>query len=274
MQNQMLVHIEEYQINNIYCENCIKFMDNLCDDFVDLTVTSPPYDDLRNYNGYEFDYKSIAEQLYRITKKGGVVVWVVGDRINKGNKTLTSFKQALAFQEIGFNVHDTMIYKKKNTPFMRSNAYTNCFEFMFIFTKGSPKTFNPIKEKTVRSGMEMLVHNKKADGVNKKILGKLNEEKTKTNIWEYAVGLGGTTNDKIAFNHPAVFPENLAKDHILSWSNEGDLVFDPMCGSGTTCKMALLNNRKYLGCDISQEYVNIAIERLNKSSNNKQLSIF
>lgn len=274
MLDNLSINQEKYQVNNIYCEDCITFMDNLCDDFVDLTITSPPYDNLRNYNGYQFDCEAIARQLYRITKKGGIVVWVVGDRINKGNKTLTSFRQALTFQEVGFNVHDTMIYKKKNTPFMRSNAYTNCFEFMFIFSKGSPKTFHPIKEKSVRSGMEMLVHNKKADGVNKKILGKLNEEKTKTNIWEYAVGLGGTTNDKIAFNHPAVFPEKLAQDHILSWSNEGDLIFDPMCGSGTTCKMALVNNRNYIGCDISQEYVNIAQERLNIYLSNKQLSIF
>ena len=250
-------------------------MQTIEDDFVDLVVTSPPYDDLRDYKGYLFNYQQIAKELYRIIKPGGVVVWVVGDKIKKGNKSLTSFRHALAFQEVGFNVHDTMIYRKKNTPFMRSNAYTNCFEFMFVFSKGSPKTFNPLKEKTARSGMEMLVHNKKSDGINKKILGRLNEEKTKTNIWEYAVGLGGTTNDKIAFNHPAVFPEKLAQDHILSWSNEGDLVFDPMCGSGTTCKMALINNRNYLGCDIAQEYVDIAIERINQYLNkDMQLSIF
>ena len=250
------------ELNEIYCSNCVPFMETLPDNCIDLTVTSPPYDNLRDYNGYSFDYENIAKQLFRITKIGGIVVWVVGDKITKGNKTLTSFKQALKFQEIGFNVHDTMIYKKKNTPFMRSNAYTNCFEFMFVFSKGSPKTFNPLKEKTVRSGEEMLVHNKKADGINKKILGKLKEEKTKTNIWEYAVGLGGTTRDKIAFKHPATFPEKLAEDHILSWTNKGDIVFDPMSGSGTTCKMAFLNERKYLGCDISEEYVNIAKERL------------
>lgn len=249
-------------LNEIFCAECVDFMKKMPENSVDLTVTSPPYDDLRDYNGYNFDYKSIAEQLFRITKEGGVVVWVVGDKIVKGNKTLSSFKQALTFQKIGFNVHDTMIYKKKNTPFMRSNAYTNCFEYMFVFSKGSPKTFNPLKEKTARSGYEMLVHNKKSDGVNKKTLGKLNPEKTKTNIWEYAVGLGGTTRDKIAFKHPAVFPERLAEDHILSWSNPGDIVFDPMCGSGTTCKMASLNGRNYIGCDISQEYVNIAKERL------------
>lgn len=250
------------EFNTIICGNCIDVMKNFEEKCIDLTVTSPPYDNLRNYNGYSFDYKSIAKELFRVTKSGGVVVWVVGDKIIKGNRTLTSFKQALTFQEIGFNVHDVMIYKKKNTPFMRSNAYTNCYEYMFVFTKGSPKTFNPIKEKTVRNGEEMLVYNKGADGINKKVLGTLNKEKTKTNIWEYAVGLGGTTRDKIAFKHPAVFPEKLAEDHILTWTNVGDVVFDPMCGSGTTCKMALKNDRKYLGCDISQEYVDITKERL------------
>lgn len=250
------------EYNRIVCSDCIEFMRNIEDSIIDLTITSPPYDDLRLYNGYDFDYGAVAKELYRITKPGGVVVWVIGDKIVRGNKTLTSFKHALVFQEVGFNVHDTMIYKKKNTPFMRSNAYTNCFEYMFVFSKGSPKTFNPIKEKTVRSGYEMLVHNKKADGINKKVLGKLNEQKTKTNIWEYAVGLGGSTSDRIAFKHPAIFPEKLAQDHIISWSNPGDIVFDPMCGSGTTCKMAALNNRIFLGCDISQEYVDIANERI------------
>ena len=150
---------------------------------------------------------------------------------------------------------------------MRSNAYTNCYEFMFVFSKGTPKTFNPLMEKTARSGYEMLVHNKKSDGINKKTLGELKTKKTKNNIWEYAVGLGGTTNDRVAFKHPAVFPEKLAEDHILSWSSYGDLVFDPMCGSGTTCKMAKANGRHYLGCDISQEYVNISNERLRMVEN-------
>ncbi len=248
--------------NRIYVAECVEFMSKMNDEIIDLTITSPPYDNLRDYNGYTFDVEKIAKQLYRVTKIGGIVVWVVGDRIKNGNKSLTSFRQALIFQDIGFNVHDVMIYKKKNTPFMRSNAYTNAYEFMFIFSKGSPKTFNPIKEPTVRQGFEMLVENKKADGINKKVLGKLNSEKTKTNIWEYAVGLGGTTTDRIAFRHPAVFPERLAVDHILSWSNEEDLIFDPMCGSGTTLKMAYLNNRNFLGCDISEEYVKISKERL------------
>lgn len=252
-------------INKLHVANSVEFMKNNMDiDSIDLTVTSPPYDDLRNYNGYKFEFEEIAEELFRVTKKGGIVVWVVGDRIKKGNKSLTSFKQALFFQQIGFNVHDVMIYAKKNTPFMRSNAYTNGYEYMFILSKGKPNTFNPLKEPTARSGMEMLVHNKGPDAKNNKVLKELKKNKTKSNIWYYAVGLGGSTSDKNAFKHPAIYPENLARDHILSWSNVGDVVFDPMCGSGTTCKMAALNGRDYIGVDISREYINIAQERLKK----------
>ena len=248
--------------NNVLVGNCVDVMNEMPSEYVDLTVTSPPYDNLRDYKGYSFPFEDIADGLLRVTKKGGVVVWVVADKILKGNRTMTSFKQALYFQQIGFNVHDVMIYKKKNTPFMRSNAYTNCYEFMFVFSKGSPNTFNPIKEPTVRQGLEKMPVNKGRDGVNNKVLSRLNELKSRNNIWEYAVGLGGTTKDRVAFQHPAVFPEKLALDHIISWTNQGDLVFDPMAGSGTTMKMAASASRRYFGCDISLEYVNIAKERL------------
>ena len=241
--------------------NCIDVMRKWPEGIVDLTVTSPPYDKLRDYNGYEFPFEEIADELYRVTAKGGVLVWVVGDRIN-GGRSLTSFRQAIYFQEIGFSAHDVMIYQKKNTPFMRSNAYTNAYEMMFVMTKGKPATFNPLKVPTQRNGMEMLTHNKLPDGINKKKLGELKKEKTRTNIWAYAVGLGGTTSDRIAFQHPAVFPEKLVEDHIKSWSNPGDLVLDPMCGSGTTGKMALLNGRSFIGIDISANYIDIARRRL------------
>lgn len=256
-------------LNNFYIDDCVHFMQKrMHDNSVDLVVTSPPYDNLRDYKGYNFEFESIANEIFRIVKKGGIVVWVVGDKIKNGNKSLTSFKQALYFQKIGFNAHDVMIYAKKNTPFMRSNAYTNGYEYMFIFSKGKPKTFNPLKEKTARNGFEMLVANKKSDGKNNKVLKELKQEKTKTNIWYYAVGLGGTTNDGEAFKHPAMYPEQLALDHILSWSNEGDIVFDPMCGSGTTCKMAFLAKRNFIGVDISWEYIEIAKKRLDKYRSN------
>ena len=247
--------------DGFFVADCVEFMSRMDEEVVDLTVTSPPYDNLRDYRGYSFDFENIARQLYRVTKQGGIVIWVVGDKIKKG-RSLTSFRQGLFFQEIGFQMHDVMIYQKKNTPFMRSNAYTNCYEFMFVLSKGRPNTFNPLKVETARHGPEMLVYNKKSDGINKKTLKELKKEKTRTNIWAYAVGLGGTTNDRIAFKHPAVFPERLAEDHILSWTNLGDLVFDPMCGSGTTGKMALIHRRRFIGVDISEEYIAIAKERI------------
>ena len=248
--------------NQLYVEDCVEFMARMDAGTVDLTVTSPPYDNLRNYNGYSFDFEGVAGGLFRVTKPGGVVVWVVGDKIDGGRRTLSSFRQGLYFQEIGFRMHDVMIYRKKNTPFMRSNAYTNAYEFMFVLSRGSPKTFNPLKEPTVRSGYEMLPHNKGPDAVNNKVLKELKKEKTRTNIWAYAVGLGGTTRDRVAFRHPAVFPEKLADDHIRTWTEPGDLVFDPMCGSGTTPKMARLAGRDYIGVDISADYVAIAEQRM------------
>lgn len=261
-------HVQsEYSVglNQFYVGDCVEIMRSMEPGIVDLTVTSPPYDDLRNYTGHSFEFEFIAEQLFRLTKPGGVVVWIVGDKIKNG-RSLTSFRQGIHFQEIGFNMHDVMIYQKKNTPFMRSNAYTNAFEYMFVLSKGKPRVFNPLREKTVRSGFEMLVHNKGPDALNQKVLRELKTHTTKTNIWQYAVGLHGSTSDKEAFKHPAIFPEQLALDHILSWSEAGDLVFDPMCGSGTTCKMAYLSNRKFVGIDVSKEYISIAQDRVRKCS--------
>ena len=260
-QNKIIDEYPNSEKRGFFTMDCIEFMQGMSENSIDLTVTSPPYDNLRDYKGYSFDFENIAKNLYHVTKSGGIVVWVVGDKIN-GGRSLTSFEQGLFFKEIGFQMHDVMIYQKKNTPFMRSNAYTNCFEFMFVLSKDKPKTFNPLKEKTIRSGYEMLTHNKKSDGVNKKVLKELKKQKTKNNIWRYAVGMGGTTSDKIAFKHPAVFPEKLAEEHILSWSNKEDLIFDPMCGSGTTCKMALKHGREFIGVDISKDYIDIAKERI------------
>jgi len=244
-----------------YVGDAVSVLDSWGEGCVDLTVTSPPYENLRDYNGYSFDAAKMIRSIYRVTAEGGVCVWVVGDTIN-GGRSLVSFDHAYHAREAGFVVHDVMIYQKKNTPFMRSNAYTNCYEFMFVFSKGKPKTFNPLKVPTVRHGWERSVSNKGPDAVNRKRPVELKKEKVRTNIWQYAVGLGGSTSDRVAFQHPAVFPEKLAEDHILSWSDAGDLVLDPMCGSGTTCKMAKVHGRRWIGVDVSEEYVEIAKQRL------------
>ena len=247
--------------DEFYVGDAVQILKQCEENSIDLTVTSPPYEDLRNYKGFNFDPESMLKAIYRVTRPGGVCVWVVGERID-GGRSLTSFQQAFIGRECGFGVHDVMIYQKKNTPFMRANAYTNCYELMIVFSKGKPQTFNPLKTATVRNGWETAVYGKGPDAVNRKRPVELKKEKTRTNIWQYAVGMNGSTSDKIAFQHPAVFPEKLAEDHILSWSNPGDLVLDPMCGSGTTCKMADIHRRQWIGIDISEEYIAIARERL------------
>lgn len=247
--------------------DCLDGLRNLPDNFVDLTVTSPPYDNLRTYNGYTFDFESIAKELYRVTKQGGVVVWVVGDATVKGSETGTSFKQALYFKEVGFNLHDTMIYAKSNPMPVKSNRYNPNFEYMFVFSKGKPLKVNLIVEPSKRNGDKNSSTHRTISGElkNAHSRGKsINENKVKNNVWVYAIGRGGTTSDIGAFQHPAIFPEKLANDHIISWSNENDVVLDPFMGSGTTAKMALLNRRNFIGFEISKEYCDIANERIEK----------
>ncbi len=251
-----------YETNNIYAGECSEMIKALPDGCIDLTVTSPPYDNLREYKGYVFDYKPVIEQLYRITKPGGVVVWVVADATINGSETGTSFKQALYGMSVGFNLHDTMIYLRENPPPLNHNRYEQSFEYMFVFSKGSLKTFNPLKKQSKMAGKKRggTMRNNGSDKLQgKHTLGKVAKESLRDNCFIYAVG-----NEK--FNsggrHPAIYPEALARDHILSWSNPGDLVLDPFMGSGTTAKMAMQNGRNFLGFDISPEYVELAKKRV------------
>lgn len=260
--------IGELELNKIYNMDCVQGMKMLPDECIDLTVTSPPYDNLRKYKGYSFDFEAVANELYRITKKGGVVVWVVGDATINGSETGTSFRQALYFKEIGFNLHDTMIYAKENVyahdP--RNKRYKQCFEYMFVLSKGKPKTYNEIKDKPNKHAGKLLrgTKGRTKEGVKRKLKEQvIGEFQARFNIWTYTTG-GSVSKDKIAFKHPAIFPEQLAADHIISWSNVDDIVLDPFMGSGTTAKMALLNNRKYIGFEISKEYCEIAEERLSQ----------
>jgi DNA modification methylase len=255
------------KVNNIYSGNCVDIMQQIPNEYIDLTVTSPPYDNLRTYKGYKFEFEKIAQELFRVTKIGGVVVWVVGDATVNGSETGTSFRHALYFKEIGFNLHDTMIYQKE-CIFPDTNRYLNSFEYMFVFSKGKPKTVNllmdrPNKSKSKKTGSTY----RQPDGsVKHKIPKEIKPFGRRNNIWYYSTGFQKSSKDKIAYQHPAIFPEQLANDHIISWSNPGDLVLDPMCGSGTTCKMAKLNDRNFIGIDISEEYCEIARERVKLAS--------
>ena len=247
-------------LNKIYNEDCLDTMSKMNDCYIDLVLTSPPYDNIREYNGFTFDYKSVIKNMYRVVKDGGVVVWVVGDKTHKGSETCTSFKQALFFREVGFKLHDTMIYYKNFRPGKFPRYYQE-FEYMFVFCKGKIKTFNPIMVKTkgYKTSKATIREGDKLESLSMPET----EYRKRGNVWKYNVGFNKTTKDKIAFKHPAIFPDKLAEDHIISWSNEKDIVYDPFMGSGTTAKMCIKNNRHYIGSEVSKEYCDIIEERLN-----------
>ena len=250
------------EINKIYNENCLDTMRRMSDNFIDLTVTSPPYDNLRTYNGYSFDFQGIAKELYRVTKEGGVVVWIVGDATIKGSESGNSFRQALYFMECGFDLNDTMIWNKGSFSAVGALKvrYAPVFEYMFILSKGKSKSFNPIKDRKNKWAGEKRKHVmfRQSDGTIKKTSGsEIKEFGQRFNIWD----LPPAKNRDI--KHPAPFPEQLANDHIISWSNEGDLIYDCFMGSGTTAKMSILNKRNWIGSELSEEYCDIIKQRLN-----------
>ena len=255
------------------CECVLK---NLADNSVDLTVTSPPYDALRSYDDslcWDFDiFTRISTELLRVTKPGGVVVWIVGDETIKGNETGTSFRQAMHFKEIGFNLADTMIYHKTDMAFPRHGhrKYPAAFEYMFIFSKGRVENFNLIRDrKNKLAGQAMSGTVRQEDGTTKQSLAngkRVSEYGARSNVWGYSTGKGKSAADAIAFEHPAIFPESLARDHIISWSNEGDTVLDPFMGSGTTGKVAMLCGRNFIGIEKVARYFDIASTRISDAT--------
>jgi len=249
--------------------DCKEVLHGLAANSVDLTVTSPPYDGIRDYKGFSFtmdDFRVIAAELYRVTKPGGIVVWVVGDGTVNGSESGTSFRQALGFMDAGFKLHDTMIYEKNTSSFPArrdGKRYTQIFEYMFVLSKGAPKTGHLICDKQNKwAGHTNWGKNTQRgpDGelVQTADIKPVPETSPRNNIWHYVVGKGFNSSDKESHSHPAIFPEKLAEDHIKSWSDPGDVVLDPFCGSGTTCKMAKKNGRHYIGIDVSEEYCTLA----------------
>lgn len=261
-------------LNQYYIENCIDTLENrIPDNSLDLVVTSPPYDDIRSYNNnYSFDFETIARLLSKKLKTGGVIVWVVGDATIKGSETGSSFKQALYFKEkCGLRLHDTMIFEKNTTTFpARHNGkrYSQIFEYVFILSRGVPKTVNLICDKpnkwagTTNFAKQKTDRDKNDNLVAKKKFKPIPEFSPRNNIWTYVTGKGFGSNEDIAYEHPAIFPLQLAVDHIRTWTSEGDVVYDPFSGSGTTLKAAKQLNRYFIGSEKTAEYEYIIKERL------------
>jgi site-specific DNA-methyltransferase (adenine-specific) len=261
---------ETLPINSIVCGDNVDLMSTFPKECIDLVVTSPPYDELRTYNGHSWDFEAVAQQLWRIIKPGGVVVWVVGDAMFEGSETGTSFRQALRFKEIGFRLHDTMIYAKGSCQFPETVRYYQQMEYMFVLSKGRPIAINLIADKKNNyAGTKVSGTERCKDGSLKQMCGVAvgrvyKDYGVRSNVWTYRIGCSHTSGEHYAHKHPAIFPEALARDHIRSWSNEGDIVLDPFSGSGTTAKVARLLGRKYIGLEISEEYCEIARKRLSQ----------
>lgn len=253
------------EMNKVYQGDCAKLLEEVPENLIDLTVTSPPYDNLRRYEGYNFDFEKIATELYRVTKLGGVVVWVVGDATIDGSETGSSFKQCIYFKQLGFKLYDTMIYAKDGISFPDANRYQQCFEYMFVLSKGFPKTRNLITDRKNKwAGTKVHGTDRNKDGTTKRAScwgQPIKEFGVRWNIWHIVADKNFTGGW-----HPAPFPEKLAEDHILTWSNQGDLVLDPMAGSGTTLKMAKKNNRNFLGFEISEKYIPLINKRLEQNN--------
>lgn len=245
-------------------------------DSVDMVLTSPPYDSLRSYSGFSVDYPALIKQLYRVTKPGGVIVWVVGDQVmENGSESGNSMRQAIMFMDHGFVLHDTMVYKKNSAPYPDPKRCIQVWEYMFVFSVGRPSVVNLPRDRKNRymDGAWGKVSRRETDGTltPRKAKYDVAEYGVRFNIWEYNTGAGFSSSDELASQHPAIFPEELAKDHILMWSNPGATVLDPFCGSGTTGKMAIRYDRDFIGIDISQEYVDLANKRIGREASQGKL---
>ena len=253
--------IEEF-VERIFNENCTITMSRMPDDCIDCVITSPPYEDIRSYHGYDFNFEEIASELYRVIKPGGVVVWVVADQTVEGSESGESFRQALYFKNCGFNLHDTMIWQKPSFSNPSSNRYHQCFEYMFVFSKGKPKTFNPIKDNENKCRTPLgRPTTRQRDGSlleTRRFVGQ--EYGMRGNVWR----LNTAAQEKPCqtLHHPAMFPEQLARDHITTWTEADNVVYDPFCGSGTTPRVAEEMGRRWIASEVSEEYCNLAANRV------------
>lgn len=253
------------QMNCVHLGDCVDGMRGLPESCIPLTVTSPPYGNLRKYGGHLFDFEAVAQELWRVTAPGGVVVWVVADHVKGGTETGDVCRQQLRFQELGFRAHEKLVMSKSYRLPQKTRYFGDCLEFALVLSKGKPRSINLLRDKEnstpgqCRRFSQMAPDGRRSVSTKKYTVGRYG---VRGKVWYYPRGGQLTTSDRAAFQQTAPMPVEMARDHIRSWSRPGDLVFDPFLGSGTTAKMALLNDRRYLGYEVHEPYFEIAQRRL------------
>jgi DNA modification methylase len=279
MEHTLTIEKSASRLNQILQADCLKELAFFDDNSIDLTVFSPPYDGIRDYkNNWVFNFVELGKHLFRVTKDGGVAVVVIGDGTKNFAKSLTSFRLAVNWvDDIGWKLFESVIYKRDGNPGAWWNQrFRVDHEYILMFFKGNrPKTFHkehlmiPSKHAgKIYSGTDRLTN-----GGFKKIEPKaVNPMKCRGTVWEYSTS--NTEGNRLKLQHPATFPDKLASDLILCFSEPHDVVLDPMCGSGTTCVQAKLNNRQFIGIEISEEYCDIARKRLQIEAQANQVSMF
>ena len=256
----------------VYLGDCAEILPRLGVQ-ADLILTSPPYDNLRDYGGSGFDFDTVADACIAALSPGGVLVWIVSDETVDGSETGTSFRQALGLMERGLRLHDTMIYERMLPRYIKTERrYPNAFEFMFVFANGRPNIFNPIKDRPnahAGTSLRRTAQFRHPDGQRSETnthYGKPLEVAThgkRSNVWRFLTGSPHSAPDySDAHKHPAIFPLALAKDHIRTWTEEGGLVLDPMAGSGTALRAAKDLGRRYIGVEVHEPYLDLIRARL------------
>ena len=256
----------QIQVNKIICEDNITYLKTLPDECIDFVITSPPYDALRDYNGYKLDLHGLGVELLRVLKDGGICVMVIQDSTRDFAKSLTSFRTIVDWcDNIGFRLFECNIYNRQGTEgAWWKKRFRVDHEYMPIFLKGKrPQYFDKenIKIPSKHGGKIMTganIRTKNGQTGSRKV--KINPTKCPGTVMTFGNTCGGES--KLKSKHPAVFPNMLAYDMIECFCPEDGTVLDPFNGSGTTTLAAKCLGRNYIGIDVSEEYNKIARERL------------
>jgi len=248
-------------MNKLICCDCVEGLKTLPTGSIPLVITSPPWDDLRQYCGFDWDFKTTAEELHRVISPRGVCCWHVADQVSNGTESLTSFKQALYFRSIGFLVNTLVI--DQHIPNRHLHRYGQTVQFVFVLSKGNPKVFHPIKDvPNASAGHVRPFNNRDVDGTQRYQYDPppISDFRCRSAVWW--ISAGGHSDGDITRHHPAVFNERLVKDLMVSFSDAGQVVLDPFSGVGTVAVVALKEGRRYLGFEISPQYHALSLKRV------------